>query len=448
MADLYINPSAGRGDSRLNTTNYDHPQETNLLNIHKAMQYNVLGQPILRTTLGPTASDAFGRFRVSEPYTLFDNSSKYYDNLDGFANFTASGGTTLHNSDSSALAMTVDGTNGSKVYRESTRAFAYQPGKSLLVLETFCMAAGRTGLRQRVGYFDVDNGFYLEQDGTEVYFVRRSSSSGSLQTTRIAKADWNISRLDGTDADKIVLDLATSQILYINMEWLGVGSVTMGFVINGQFIPCHRFDHANTPGFTTTYMGTARLPIRYEIENTSATGVSDTLKFICQSVISEGGYELIGRPRVIGHAITAPRTTNQAQVNTSVPMISIRLKAGRNNAIVVPTNFSFAPLTGANYQYFIIQQAVTTGGEWLDTGATSSVEYNLTPTSYTNGRIIDEGYVIATNQASIAPSLAGFPFKFQLERNTFTGVNYEFMIAVITTTNSTQQCWAMGWDEL
>jgi hypothetical protein len=413
-----------------------------------AMQYDVLGRPQLRTTLGPTAVDAFGRFRVSEPFTLFDNSSKYYDNLDGFVNFTASGGSTLHNVDSSALAMTVDGTNGSKVYRESTRVFAYQPGKSLLILETFCMSPARTGLRQRVGYFDLANGFYLEQDGNDVYFVRRSSSSGSLQTTRISKEDWNISKLDGTDADKIVLNLATSQILYINIEWLGVGSATMGFVINGQFIPCHRFDHANVPGITTTYMGTARLPIRYEIENTSATGVSDTLKFICQSVISEGGYELVGRARAVGHAITAPRTTNQAQVNTVVPMISIRLKAGKDNAVVIPTNFSFAPLTSANYQYFILQQSITSGGQWVDAGSTSSVEYNLTPTSYTNGRIIDEGYVIATNQASIAPSLTGFPFKFQLERDTFAGVNYEFIIAVTTTTNSTSQCWAIGWDEL
>ncbi len=413
-----------------------------------AMQYDVLGRPQLRTTLGPTAVDAFGRFRVSEPFTLFDNSSKYYDNLDGFVNFTASGGSTLHNVDSSALAMTVDGTNGSKVYRESTRVFAYQPGKSLLILETFCMSPARTGLRQRVGYFDLANGFYLEQDGNDVYFVRRSSSSGSLQTTRISKEDWNISKLDGTDADKIVLNLATSQILYINIEWLGVGSATMGFVINGQFIPCHRFDHANVPGITTTYMGTARLPIRYEIENTSATGVSDTLKFICQSVISEGGYELVGRARAVGHAITAPRTTNQAQVNTVVPMISIRLKAGKDNAVVIPTNFSFAPLTSANYQYFILQQSITSGGQWVDAGSKSSVEYNLTPTSYTNGRIIDEGYVIATNQASIAPSLTGFPFKFQLERDTFAGVNYEFIIAVTTTTNSTSQCWAIGWDEL
>ncbi len=36
--------------SRENSTSYTHPQETNLLNVHKAMEYDVAGQPILRTT--------------------------------------------------------------------------------------------------------------------------------------------------------------------------------------------------------------------------------------------------------------------------------------------------------------------------------------------------------------------------------------------------------------
>lgn len=37
-----------RGDTRLNTTAYEHPQESNLLNLHKAMEYNAAGEPILR----------------------------------------------------------------------------------------------------------------------------------------------------------------------------------------------------------------------------------------------------------------------------------------------------------------------------------------------------------------------------------------------------------------
>ncbi len=31
-----------------NSTAYDHPQESNLLNIHKVMQYNASGQPVAR----------------------------------------------------------------------------------------------------------------------------------------------------------------------------------------------------------------------------------------------------------------------------------------------------------------------------------------------------------------------------------------------------------------
>jgi hypothetical protein len=37
-------------DRYLNSTDYAHPQESNLLNVHKAMQYNTDGQPELRIT--------------------------------------------------------------------------------------------------------------------------------------------------------------------------------------------------------------------------------------------------------------------------------------------------------------------------------------------------------------------------------------------------------------
>ena len=428
-----------------NSTNYVHSYEPNTNDLTMAMDYDVLGRPHIRTNLGPTASDAFGRFRVSSPFTLFDSIQRYQDN-ETYATYTNSGGAIAHDSNASVINMTVDGTSGSAVYRETKKVFPYQPGKSLLVLETVTMAPARTGLRQRVGYFDVRDGLFLELDDDNIYFVMRSNSSGSVVETRVAKEDWNITPLDGTGADKIVLDLTKSQILYTNIEWLGVGSVTMGFVINGQFIPCHRFDHANVG--TSTYMGTANLPLRYEIENTAATGASDTMKAICQSVISEGGYQIEGRPLSVGHSIVSPRTTVQAQNGVFVPMISIRLKANREGAVVIPTNFSFAPITAANYEYLIIQEAITTGGVWTSAGNPSSEEYNLTPTSYTNGRVLDQGYVIATNQASLSPSLTGFPFQYQLERNSFTGTRYEFVIATRTTTNSTSQAFSIGWEEL
>ena len=43
---------------RTNTTSYEHPQETNLLNVHKAMQYNTDGEPELRVTNSLTLTSA------------------------------------------------------------------------------------------------------------------------------------------------------------------------------------------------------------------------------------------------------------------------------------------------------------------------------------------------------------------------------------------------------
>lgn len=413
------------------------------------MEYNSQGQPCIRTTTGAGASanDAFGRLRTSSPFTLFDSFHRYQDN-GKIGTLTESGGTSAHDANSSSIINTVNGTSGSKVYRESNRVFAYQPGKSLQIFESFVLAAPVFGLRQRYGYFDVSNGIYLEQDGTNYYFVRRSSSSGSVTDFRVVRSDWNIDPLDGTGTSGLTVDLTKAQILTIDIEWLGVGSVRCGFVIDGEFVLAHVFHHANI--VSNTYMGTACLPVRAEIENTATNNVSSSLRVICATVISEGGYELRGRSRSIGHSISSPRTTIQAQVDTIVPMISIRLKADRLGAIVIPSNFSFGAITGANYEYYIISGAVTAGGTWVSAGADSSVEYNLNPTSYTGGTILDQGYVITTNQSSVSPSLVEYPFAYQLERNTLTtpATRYEFVIATKTTTNSTSQVHAIGWEEI
>jgi hypothetical protein len=45
-------------DRYQNTTNYSHPQESNLMNIHKGMQYNTDGQPELRVTNSVTLTSA------------------------------------------------------------------------------------------------------------------------------------------------------------------------------------------------------------------------------------------------------------------------------------------------------------------------------------------------------------------------------------------------------
>lgn len=434
-------------------TNYRHPQDSNLLDVHRAMEYNTLGQPVIRTTSGaaPTANDAFGRLRVSTPFTLFDSVHRYQDNGKIGVYTTGTISTSTHEAHSSSILMRVGTDSGAKVYRESNRVFAYQPGKSLTMLTTFCMAPGIPGLCQRIGYFDANNGIYLENNGGQISFVIRSTSqTGTTQEReRVYQADWNIDPLDGNGTSTKILNLSTAQILFIDVQWLGVGSSRVGFVIDGEFVPVHIFHHANVVGETTTYMGTAFLPVRAEIENTAATTSTSTYRQICTSLLSEGGYELRGRPRSVGHALNAPRTITNQQLNTFYPMLSIRLKAGREGAIVIPRNFSVAALAAGNYTYRIIANAVTSGGSWEDPGSDSSVEYNLTATSYTNGTVFEEGFIVTSNQSSASPSLEDYPFKYQLERNNLTtpATRYEFIIAVSATSAGSVAC-SVNWEEV
>jgi len=377
------------------------------------------------------ATDAFGRLRVSSPLTLFDSSHRYRDN--GLWNTsTASGGAAVFSPNEGLVNLNVNTTNGSEVLRETAKVFSYQPGKSLLVLNTFVMAPAQTNLRQRVGYFGTQNGIYLQLNNSTLSFVERSLVTGVVTESIVNQSAWNVDKMDGTGPSGVVLDITKAQILFMDIEWLGEGTIRLGFVIDGKFILCHRFNHANL--ITSTYITTASLPLRYEITNRGVTTSPSTLKQVCSSVISEGGYELRGAQQAIGTPITAPSTF--AAAGTYYPMNAIRLKSTTLDAVVILTAASILGLgNGKNYAWRILQGATVTGGSWLPASADSAVEYNLTGTSVTGGRILAQGYINSSNQASPSVNiLKEALFASQLERNTFTSTPYEIVIEVAIDT--------------
>lgn len=388
------------------------------------------------------AVDAFGRVRSAQPFTLFDSFHRYQDN--GKISEEAVGGSSAHDANAGLIQCTIDGSAGSHIYRESSRVFAYQPGKSLQVLQTYILSPHKPGLRQRYGYYDTQNGIFLEQTDQGLCWVERSTSTGSLTETRVYQSNWNYDKMDGTGVSKLTLDMTKAQIQFIDIEWLGLGSVRCGFVINGKFILTHTFHHANI--ITSTYMATACLPVRAEIENVSATGSSSTLKIVCTSVISEGGYELRGRSFSQGHPINTPRVLSTP--GTTYPVFSMRLKANRLGAIVDPKTFGLAVGAASNFRYFLVGGAISTGGTWVSAGTDSSVEYNLNPTSYTGGRVLDSGYIIASNQTAATPQQERNPFSYQLERNTFTSTPYEFLIAMVSDGNNQSVWGTVQWQEI
>lgn len=398
--------------------------------------------PAGNTNLG---TDAFGRTRTASPLTLFDAFTRYDDN-GKFWNVETGGASTSYGSDSASIDMTVP-TNGNEyVWRETKRVFAYQPGKSLQVMTTFVMNEGQTNLRQRVGYFGENDGIFLEQDNGVLYFVKRSQGTN----TRVAQSDWNIDPVDGTGRTGISLDVTKAQILWTDIEWLGVGSVRLGFVINGQFIHCHSFHHANSA--TAPYMTTACLPVRYEIENTGVTTTPSTLKQICATVISEGGYTLAGEPRSIGHTITGTGAVGKqlTTAGTYYAVGAIRLKDDRRDSIVIPTGINLVPNNASNnsvINWRVYKGASITGGSWLSAGISSSVNYNLTPTSFTGGDLITQGFLTVSNQSSQSVVLTGTDlFKYQLERNFDSSES--FLIVAASNVAADDVALTMNWEEI
>jgi len=317
-----------------------------------------------------SSTDAFGRLRTSTPYTLFDSHNLLNENS-LFDESTSGSGSSTYTTNTSSVDMTVTAASGDEVVRQSYRHFSYQPGKSFQILTTFVFNEAKANLRQRVGFFDEENGIFLQQDGTNISFNMRSYITGSAVDTSIAKADWNVDPLDGTGPSQQVLDLSKSHIMWLDLEWLGVGSVRTGFVINGQFIVCHVFHNANENA--NVYMTTPNLPIRYEITNTAATSGSSTLKQICSSVMSEGGYEARAIQHVEGTALAG------VSIDTAFEsLVSIRLK--QSGAIALPAGADILNVANTNFEWALFKNP-TPASSFSWSTSTNDVEYSLTNTA-------------------------------------------------------------------
>lgn len=392
--------------------------------------------------------DAFGRLRISQPLTLFDSSHRYRDNNLWTNLVVGTGSTVGFVTTQGLIQIGIGTTSGCSFIRETTKVFAYQPGKSLEVMNTFVMNPKKTNLRQRVGYFGADNGIYFEVDGNTVNFVERSIVSGMMSESRVPQSQWLYDKMDGTGPSGFVLDTSQAQIFWMDIEWLGVGTVRVGFVIDGQFIHCHSFHHANK--IQSTYITTGSLPLRYEIANTGITTSSSTLKQICSTVISEGGYELRGLQQAVGTAVTSPAVLGTA--GTFYNVVSLRLKSSPNrlDGIAILTAISLLGGTNnANYNWQVRASGTSSGGNWVSAGTDSCVEYKIDSATYTGGRILASGFFNSSQQGSSPVDiLKEALFKFQLERDGLTATPYETSLICSSDVANATVFGSMDWEEI
>lgn len=341
---------------------------------------------------GAAGTDAFGRQRVSNPEMIFnskqifDNQPLYWDDIQESGTGTSS----TYSSNTASSTLSVSASTAGKRTRQTFMRFNYQPSKSQLIFITGILKAsgGGAGVISRMGYFDDNNGLFLECNAGTINLVRRTYIGGSASDNTIPQSSWNLDKMDGTGASEITLDFTKTQIFMMDFEWLGVGKVRFGFNVEGVTYYVHELSAANN--LTTVYMSTPNLPIRYQIIN-DGTGIASSINCICSAVISEGGREEVATNGYVSTgnvAITATKNVTNA-------ILATRLKSGYLGATIDVIDLSLLTTSNDNYQWQLYMNPSGINGLTYSGINNSSLEYAIAP----NGTAISGGFAIAGGYA-------------------------------------------------
>jgi len=454
------------------SNNYRHPADTNLKSVHKAMDYNSLGQPIIRTAASdlPDSAliDAFGRQRFSQPYTLADYSHAYGQEEEMITE-TSGSGTTSNKPDQASIELSLGTGATDYVVHQSRQYHQYQPGKSQLVMMSFNFQSVRANTSKRLGYFDDRNGVFLQQagDGT-ISIVKRSYSSGAAVDTTIDQADWNINKLDGSEASAgITLDLTKSHLLIIDFQWLGVGRIRVGFAIGGAIVYCHEFLHSNVD--TTVYWSNPALPVRCELRNTgTAVGTTTSLQ-TCATVMSEGGDQTTGATHSAVTPVGSSKSWSNGEIGRRQVILAVRLK----NSIVSRPNRGLIKLNSYSLQSSSasvilemwrltdssrLSRSDSTAPTWVDVGGESIAQVcydaQFIETDNLNYSFKTDSSFVAANNPSGKQSAGVSALGATIAKRDYIAQNYDStdsqvwcLTATALTTTATNVWGSITWNE-
>ncbi len=342
-------------------------------------------------TQDSNALDAFGRFRVSQPFNVFDMQFNYDLQPLFFEDSVTGGGGVTHVPDSSAARLTTGGTTDTHgVIFQTKEYFRYQPGKSQFVVWTCILGSKTADVRKRIGLFDADDGFFFEQDGSNLKIVRRTKTSGSVVDNAVNQSSWNLDVLDGSGKSGVTLDETKDNIYVIDFQWLGAGRIRYGFDFGGQITYVHQIKFANTEA--VPFSVTGDLPFRAEIFNTDTAAGTTTFDLTCAAIASEGGFNPLGIPSSVSNGITE-RTVS----TTPLPILSIRMASTfnsiTNRTLIEPLSYEIYSFD-QNIFYQVILNGGLTNASFNAVDATNSaVEFDIAGTAISGGHVIDSGFL-------------------------------------------------------
>ena len=375
--------------------------------------------------------DAFGRQRISNPFTLADYSHVYGEETELLTKTSGTNSNVTFNIDQAKAILRVGTGANDFTIHQSRMYHHYMPGKSQLTFQSFNFTGYRAGTNKRIGLFDDYNGIFFEQsgDGT-LSFVLRNNVSGTVSDQRITQNNWNIDKCNGSGASQFNIDITKTQLFTADFQWLGVGRLRAGFVHDGESVIAHEFYNSNNK--PTVYWSNPNLPVRCEIRNYAVAVGTDTMDQICATVMSEGGYNEAGVD-FSARNLTARSVPTASQL----PLVAIALKTGyygKPNRSVVRSNMAniYTATEAITYELWRIPSTgQIVGGTWISANDESVVQYNISATSvnFASGILLDAGYCIAGGQG------AG-KFSSQSQIQTLSSAKRGYISQNIDSTNS------------
>lgn len=367
-----------------------------------------LGGRNLNVAFGDSGSvDAFSRLRVSNPQSQFATQCQY--NADPTKMGTGNSGDGVapaYGANSKMVQLQIsNGAAGGTSWIQSFEYVPYQPGKSQEIVMTGVMGAAVAGAVKNFGYGDDFNGIFYRQNGTGgLQFVRRTTTSGVTVDNPVNQVDWNLDRMDGTGSSGVNLSVDTDFILFIDLQFLGMGRVRVGFDVNGVVVYAHEFLNANV--LTVPYMQTATLPVRAEIIAAAGLGATVYAYFKCATVISEGGFEIdagLDQSAYNPTAISVPNLAAGGPVGIihMQPTLNFPPASGvPNRTQIVPESFEFL-VEGNNIRYELwVGLTFGVAPAYANVNATYSGVYfgtGGTGVSTATGIRVFSGYATASN---------------------------------------------------
>lgn len=382
--------------------------------------------------------DAFNRLRVSNNTTLFSSKLIYdKDALHWGESITNGSGnaSSSHSITHARVRMSVE--SGDTIIRQTKQWFNYQSGKSQLILLTSLLGSKTTGVTKRVGYFNSDNGVFFEQDASNLKIVQRKNETD----TAVDQGSWNIDTMDGNGNSGITIDETKTQVFIIDFQWLGIGRIRYGFIIDGKIYYCHETNNANN--LDAVYMSTPNLPVRYEIASISG---SSSLDQICSSVMSEGGAGE-DSDGILHAKSTGNSAISLSASGTNYPLIGVRLKNTHLGATVIFQDISALSTTNDNFLWTLCYNPTLSSGlTYSDYSTESGLQ-----TAIGNGIITcsDFGTIIEQGYAAAKASITGLLRFNNLRLGSAIDGTTDEMVLVITPLGPNADLFAsIGWREI